>query len=258
MSDTENTLETLLAQAATEPAWRPAFFNALMAASVIVPGSESEAPQAGGELVLEHWETADGSSVIPFFTSVEALREAVAEETPFLVLPARELFTVTQGETLFLNARLPTGKAFSPVEIERLLAGGSSALSEQTVREGQDTLLLSQVADAELPAQMIASLTTLLGSLKTVKRAWICRLKEAADQNGNWLIGLEMTGNDNEVIQAVGNVATDTLPDDEPIDICPIHDGEPGISHFMVSHLTPFYERRWGSFLRDYKSQRII
>jgi len=25
-----------------------------------------------------------------------------------------------------------------------------------------------------------------------------------------------------------------------------------------MAHLTPFYERRWGSFLRDFKQNRII
>jgi hypothetical protein len=53
-------------------------------------------------------------------------------------------------------------------------------------------------------------------------------------------------------------VATDTLPGDEPIDICQVKKGEKGISHFITEHITPFYERRWGGFLRDLKTTRII
>ena len=56
----------------------------------------------------------------------------------------------------------------------------------------------------------------------------------------------------------VVSVATDTLPGDEPIDICEVVEGEKGISHFMLAHITPFYEKRWGSFLRDFKQNRII
>ncbi|MGA6511483.1 enhanced serine sensitivity protein SseB, partial [Klebsiella sp. K769] len=26
----------------------------------------------------------------------------------------------------------------------------------------------------------------------------------------------------------------------------------------MIAHITPFYEKRWGSFLRDFKQNRII
>ncbi|MNR52044.1 enhanced serine sensitivity protein SseB [compost metagenome] len=52
-------------------------------------------------------------------------------------------------------------------------------------------------------------------------------------------------------------MATDTLLEDEPIDICQVVEGEKGISHFFVAHITPFYERRWGSFLRDFKVKNI-
>ena len=61
-----------------------------------------------------------------------------------------------------------------------------------------------------------------------------------------------------DIIQAAGSVATDTLPGDEPIDICQVTKGEKGISHFITEHITPFYERRWGGFLRDLKTNRII
>ena len=34
--------------------------------------------------------------------------------------------------------------------------------------------------------------------------------------------------------------------------------GEKGMSHFITEHIAPFYERRWGGFLRDFKQNRII
>lgn len=257
----EQTLDALLQRAATEPGHRPAFFTALLNASVWVPGraasdDASDSASSGVALDLDHWEKEDGSSVIPFFTSLEALNQAVDQEQAFVVLPARELFTLTLGETLFLNARLPTGKEFMPREIEHLLSDEGSPLSQQTVCEGGSELWLSEVA--EPPAQMITSLTALFATINTVKRAWICSLKEQADGEANWLIGIEATGDVEATIQAAGSVATDTLPGDEPIDICLVADNEPGVSHFITNHLTPFYERRWGSFLRDLKTQRII
>jgi hypothetical protein len=41
----------------------------------------------------------------------------------------------------------------------------------------------------------------------------------------------------------VFSVLNDPLPGDEPIDICQVVDGEKGISHFMIAHITPFYEQ---------------
>ncbi|MGR4049587.1 enhanced serine sensitivity protein SseB [Kosakonia cowanii] len=258
MSETKNELETLLEQAATEPAYRPAFFRTLLDSTVWVPGNaaEGEAVVEESALDLQHWEKDDGTSVIPFFTSLAALQQAVDDEQAFVVMPARTLFEMTPGETLFLNAKLPTGKEFTPREISHLVGEEGSPLSQQEVLEGGTALLLSEVA--EPPAQMVDSLTTLFKSIKTVKRAFICSIKEQADAQANLLIGIEAEGDIEEIIHAAGSVATDTLPGDEPIDICQVSEGEKGISHFMLAHITPFYERRWGSFLRDFKTNRII
>ncbi|MFS2058994.1 enhanced serine sensitivity protein SseB [Kosakonia cowanii] len=258
MSETKNELETLLEQAATEPAYRPAFFRTLLDSTVWVPGNaaEGEAVVEESALDIQHWEKDDGTSVIPFFTSLSALQQAIDDEQAFVVMPARTLFEMTLGETLFLNAKLPTGKEFTPREISHLVGEEGSPLSQQEVLEGGTALLLSEVA--EPPAQMVDSLTTLFKSIKTVKRAFICSIKEQADAQANLLIGIEAEGDIEEIIHAAGSVATDTLPGDEPVDICQVAEGEKGISHFMLAHITPFYERRWGSFLRDFKTNRII
>ncbi|MHA8112793.1 enhanced serine sensitivity protein SseB [Kosakonia cowanii] len=258
MSETKNELETLLEQAATEPAYRPAFFRTLLDSTVWVPGNaaEGEAVVEESALDIQHWEKDDGTSVIPFFTSLAALQQAIDDEQAFVVMPARTLFEMTLGETLFLNAKLPTGKEFTPREISHLVGEEGSPLSQQEVLEGGTALLLSEVA--EPPAQMVDSLTTLFKSIKTVKRAFICSIKEQADAQANLLIGIEAEGDIEEIIHAAGSVATDTLPGDEPVDICQVTEGEKGISHFMLAHITPFYERRWGSFLRDFKTNRII
>ncbi|CAI8769713.1 enhanced serine sensitivity protein SseB [Kosakonia quasisacchari] len=258
MSESKNELETLLEQASTEPAYRPAFFRTLLESTVWVPGTaaEGEVIVEDSALDLQHWEKDDGTSVIPFFTSLAALQQAVEEEQAFVVMPARTLFEMTLGETLFLNAKLPTGKEFTAREISHLVGEEGSPLSQQEVLEGGTALLLSEVA--EPPAQMVDSLTTLFKSIKTVKRAFLCSIKEKVDEQPNLLIGIEAEGDIEEIIHAAGSVATDTLPGDEPVDICQVVEGEKGISHFMMAHITPFYERRWGSFLRDFKQNRII
>ncbi|MFV9668684.1 enhanced serine sensitivity protein SseB [Pantoea sp. ARC607] len=253
-----NRLEEVLKLAATEPAHRPEFFQLLLASDVWVPGESTQQQfDASTPVDLQHWEKEDGSSVIPFFTSEEAMSEAVKGEQAWLRLPVRTLFEITRGETLFLNPRLPSGKEFTASEITHLLAEEGSALTQQTVLEGGTSLLLSEVA--EPPAQMIDSLTQLFSKHKQVRRAFIATLREQADEAPNLLIGIEADSNIEAIIQAAGSVATDTLPDDAPIDICEVRAEERGISHFFTAHITPFYERRWGSFLRDFKgSERII
>ena len=252
MSETKNELEDLLEKAATEPAHRPAFFRTLLESTVWVPGTaaQGEAVVEDSALDLQHWEKEDGTSVIPFFTSLEALQQVVEDEQAFVVMPVRTLFEMT------LNAKLPTGKEFMPREISLLIGEEGNSLSSQEVLEGGESLILSEVA--EPPVQMIDSLTTLFKTIKPVKRAFICLIKESEEAQPNLLIGIEADGDIEEIIQAAGSVATDTLPGDEPIDICQVKKGEKGISHFITEHIAPFYERRWGGFLRDFKQNRII
>jgi len=251
MNETNSRLEEVLKLAATEPAHRPEFFKLLLEASVWVPGESAEQ----SDVELQHWEKEDGASIIPFFTSEQALQQATSEPLPFLVMPTRTLFAITRGETLFLNPKLPAGKEFSPREISSLLEEKGNALSQQTVLEGGTTLLLSEIA--EPPAQTIASLTQLFAKHKEVRRAWVAHIKEAAEAQPNLLIGIEADGDIENIIQAAGSVATDTLLEDEPVDICEVVEND-NISHFFTAHLTPFYERRWGSFLRSLKQDRIL
>ncbi|WP_075181500.1 enhanced serine sensitivity protein SseB [Pantoea sp. 1.19] len=259
MNTFNSRLEEVLALAATEPAHRPAFFSQLLEASVLVPGTRADGGDgpldASTPLDLQHWEKEDGTSVIPFFTSEQALADAVSDAQPYVILPVRTLFALTQGETLFLNPKLPSGKEFTPAEIARLIDEGGSALTQQTVLEGGSALLLSEVAAP--PAQMIASLTTLFSQTKPVRRAFVALLREQADGPANLLIGIEADSDIATIIHTAGQVATDTLTDDAPIDICQVVEGEGGISHFFSAHITPFYERRWGSFLRDIKVKMV-
>lgn len=249
-------LEEVLKLAATEPAHRPEFFELLMQASVLVPGeSPDEFVDASSAVDLQHWEKEGGGDVIPFFTSEAAMAEAVSGQQPYLIMPVRTLFELTAGSALFLNPKLPAGKEFSAREIASLLGEEGSALSQQSVLEGGTQLLLSEVAQP--PAQMIDSLTQLFAKYKTVRRAFVASIKETADAEPNLLIGIEADGNIEAIINAAGQVATDTLEDDEPVDLCQVVDGEGGISHFFTAHITPFYERRWGSFLRDIKVKMV-
>ncbi len=258
---TDNALEQALKLAANEPAHRPAFFNLLLDSTVYVLGDAGSGWIAGaarteGEepVNLQHWEKPDGSSAIPFFTSMDALQQAQGHQSqnsapqPFLALPARTLFAMTAGAELFLNPKLPYGKEFGPDEITALMNHGGDALTERTILEGGMRITLSE--PQEKPAQMINSLTRLFADVKQVRRAFLVQVRDQPQEEPHWLIGLECEQDEEAAIQATGQVATDTAPDDQPVDICLVGEEEPGISHYFIHHITPFYVRKWGSWLR--------
>ena len=71
-------------------------FRTLLESTVWVPGTGREQVVEDSALDLLHWEKDDGTSVIPFFTSLEALQEAVEDEQTFVVMPVRTLFEMTR------------------------------------------------------------------------------------------------------------------------------------------------------------------
>ncbi len=114
--------------------------------------AQGEAVVEDSALDLQHWKE-ERHRRHSFFTSLEALQQAVEDEQAFVVMPVRTLFEMTLGETLFLNAKLPTGKEFMPREISLLIGEEGNPLSSQGNPEGGESLILSEVA--EPPAQMI-------------------------------------------------------------------------------------------------------
>lgn len=143
--DDDQSLESLLKRAATESIHRIAFFRALLDATVLVlvdnsvQGSEEDGEMtftAGNGVNILHWEKQDGESVIPFFTSVEVLQQALdlaedqpidSEKQPFIAMPVRVLFEMTQGAHLFLNPKSEHGKEFWPQEVTMLLEKGGGS-----------------------------------------------------------------------------------------------------------------------------------
>ncbi|GAA0490690.1 MULTISPECIES: enhanced serine sensitivity protein SseB [Tatumella] len=253
-------LEELLTKAATEPAHRPEFFQRLMQSDVWVIGSNNAGSTEQSTICdLEHWEKEDGQPVIPFFTSEAAFTEAGGAKKAGFSLSTRALFEMTRGEILFLNPGRDSGKEFTVAEIDALLSGAGNALTELSVREQGQTLLLSAVEQP--PQQLTDSLKKLFSTYKPVRRAFIAWCKETPEQPGNLLIGIEASDDLDDIIQAAGHVAMDTLPDDGVIDFCEVRESSEGISHFFSAHIIPFYQRPHGSFLRGLAlngGQRIL
>ena len=254
----ENPLEELLRLAADEPAHRPAFCEALLEAEVFLLGASGQSNdegqvmlQAGSQVHLQHWEKADGSAVIPFFTSLEVLQQSIDEEQTFLALPVRVLFEMTLGATLVLNPKSDYGKEFVPAEVEQLLNYGVSRMPEQRVVEEETQVLLGQ--PAEYPSKLVDSLTQLFARNSNVQRAYLALMHDpSVDEKAHLIIGVEADGDADKVINAAGNVAGDLAIEGEPVDLCRVTPGEEGLSQYFINETTPFYEKKWGTKLRSF------
>jgi len=254
----ENKLEEILRLAANEPAHRPQFCEILLDSQVFLLGTTGASGtdgeinlEAGSNIQIQHWEKADSSPVIPFFSSLEVLQKSINTEESYLVLPVRSLFEMTQGTTLFLNPKSDYGKEFIPEEVAHLLSIGISQAPSQRVVEKETKVLLGQPSN--YPSKMINSLTQLLKKHNNVKKAYLALMHDTSvDEKPHLIVGIEAEGDIEKVMRQAGNVAGDTAPEGEPVDLYRVKNNESGVSDYLINQTKPFYEKKWGSKIRSW------
>lgn len=234
-----NTLHAALIDAAHEAAKRPAFYKALMNADVFVIGHTDQPGEQDGHHILPqgagvslvNWEKADGTPVIPFFTHLEALQRAIDSETTYLALPARSLFEMTLGATLFLNPKSDYGKEFVPHEIEALLQTGMNQQAQTRVVEKETQVLLGQ--PSQYPQAMVNALNQLLPSHPSVRAAYLCLMHNPAeDEKPTLLVGFEGERLE-QAMREAGSVVADTAPEGQPVDFVVVDESGSGLGGYM-------------------------
>ena len=250
----ENTLERALRLAADDPSYRPAFFKALLNSTVFIIGSSggshtSRTLEVGEKVSIQNWQKADGTPVIPFFSSLATLRKAIDQEVSYLSLPARSLFELTKGATLMLNPKSDYSKEFFSQEIDALLSEGLNRVPEQRVTQRESKILLAQ--PAKLPIEMVDALKSLFSRNTKVKAAYLALMFDTSvSEKPSLLIGISVEGNAEQIVKEAGVVAGDSAPPGEAVNIVVVAEGEAGLSDYFLSSVTPFYKRTWGGRLK--------
>ena len=248
MQTEENALELALMLAASEPGHRPEFFRLLLESTIVVLGSSDQLEEgtvtlkAKTKVGIQNWERPDGSSVIPFFSSLRALQLTVVGEEHYLALPARTFLEMTRGAELVLNPRSAYGKEFTAAEVKALLAEGVNRLSTRGVVEQDTKVLLGQPAN--YPTAMVASLATLLAKHNHVKAAYLALMHDVSvDVKPHLIVGIEAEGDFENVIREAATVVADTAPKGEPVDLIRVVRGDEGLGQYFVAEVKPFYEQ---------------
>ena len=250
MQTEDSVLEIALELAASEPAHRPEFYRLLLESTIFIIGSSAceqleEGPvtlKANTQIQVTNWVRPDGSSVIPFFTSLRALQQAITGDETYLALPARTFFEITRGAELILNPRSEVGKEFTQTEVEALLAEGMNQVVTTRVIKDDTQVLLGQ--PAEYPKAMVESLTTLLARHSNVKAAYLALMHNPAeDEKPHLIVGIEADGDFENVIREAGTVAADSAPKGEPVDLIRVVRGQSGMAKYFLKEVKPFYER---------------
>lgn len=243
-----NDLEKALHKAAADHTQAPAFYDKLMEANVFILGKPEEDPETKSftleeeqALIIQHWEReTDKSPVVPFFTSLQMLQQAIETDEPYLELPTTSLFQLTMGAPLVLNPNSEFGMEFDPEDIAILLDADLMTNSEHTLEEETEVLL-------GIPNSVPDTFTELLSELFAkhpgVESAYLGTIQIPEDDDiEHLMVGLKGTSDFSKLIETA--IHKISLVDDigyETIDFYVIDQDDPDISEFMIENITPFY-----------------
>ncbi|MCP8968555.1 SseB family protein [Ectobacillus ponti] len=117
-------VEAMLLLAKNDPNKRKLFYQAFLESFVYVAGTlEEEEGARQGTMTLKYFQ-GDGRWILPIFTKLEYLAQAIVEDMPVISVRVKELFEQVDPEaTVVLNVGTELDKTFSPEEVQDLVSG---------------------------------------------------------------------------------------------------------------------------------------
>lgn len=263
----EQQLEQLLEKAFDDPALRPQFLALLLNSDIYFLGSSSNdvdihvehTLSEGSQIQIKSWNKADGTEILPFFTSLEKLQKAIQDPESYLKIHTQSFFELTLGATLALNPNSGYGKEFTAEEIQGLLSSDFENSAQPYEYEENTQVLMSQ--PQPYPLAMAENLNRFLVSHREVTSAYLAQIHDTQrDPEPTLVIGLLIDQLiEEKQLQAlkgkVGNMVVDNLENKKPIDLFIIDSNDKeGLSHYLLMETKPFYvrqeEKKKGFFAR--------
>lgn len=246
----EDDLALSLEKAANDPAHRPDFLRGLLAAKIYVIGqvegsdaSGEQMLQPGARVSIQNSVRADGTNIIPFFSSVEKLQAFIREPGSYLAFPARDFFEMTAGAFLVLNPGADYGKEFTPEEIGNLLSYGTDAPPNSRVVEKETKVLVGQ--PAVYPHELVASLARFFATRPNVGAAWLAMMHDTSvDEHPHLIVGVEAEGDFGQLSREMGAIITATSETHGPVDVMQVIRSEQGMAQYFLQSVEPFYRRQ--------------
>jgi hypothetical protein len=246
----QNTFESTLVAAATDPSARPKFYEALLAANVLVVPAGDPPPIVDGVVPVETTVSfaavnVQGVAHIPFFSSESRLPRG----TQYLGLAAIDFLRMTSGSNLVLNPGADYGKAFTPTEIASILDGSILKPEQTVVIKGGEKQLIGQPKD--YPSDFAAALSRYFSSVPAVQRAFLAQhFIAGVHTEPALLVAVEADDVDFEKLcGGVGVIAKDTRNAKNAVDIVRLKSDARG----YFADQKPIYEKKKSVFDRLFK-----
>jgi len=260
METIENTLLRLLRLAWSEPDCWPLFYRVLKSMQVYVVGKvngpyrEYVPLSPDSTISLTLMESPDGAVWIPFFSSAETMQASLDMAQPYFTMPALMLLEKTRGANLVLDPASESKKEFLPEEVDRILDSRYKSTGDsQAFQENTQVIVGKPEA---YPSALVDALTTLFIESPAVVSASFCTTQDIShDESATLVIGIQIDRPAPSLIDTTYNIIAETRLPGETVSLgvfacADVKSGS--LEHHLFSQCEPFYQRSWGSQLRDF------
>jgi hypothetical protein len=250
-----NPLEQALFNSASDNTLLPTFYDLLMKSNVFILGDIIGKKEGtfnineDQEFDIQHWENEDDNSpVIPFFTSMQMLQQAIPEDSPYIEIPTSNFMEMTLGVSLVLNPNTDYGVELDFADVSSLLDVNPEALLQEQDTENPDDLedgeMFLGILDNR-PVELCKAMTAVFSNYPEIETAYIAAIHIPSEsKEAHLLIGIEGNG---DLDTAIPNIAED-IPEEandseyEMFDFYTMSDDDPEeISQFLKENNTAFY-----------------
>jgi hypothetical protein len=246
-----NPLEQALFNSAADSTLLPIFYDLLMESNVFILGSiigKTEGSfniEEDQEFDIQHWENEeDNSPVIPFFTSMQMLQQAIPENSPYVEIPAISFMEMTLGVSLVLNPNTDYGVELDFADVSGLLNINPEELLEEELGDDEDGEMFLGVLDQN-PINLGKEMTTVFSNYPEIETAYMAViLVPSESKEAHLLIGLEGEGDLDDIIPNIADSISEEKNDSdyEIFDFYVMSDDDPEeISQFLKENNTAFY-----------------
>lgn len=245
-----NPLEQALFNSASDEAQAPKFYDLLIESNVFILGTVTNKDDGtfnlndNQEFDIQHWEKdEDQSPIIPFFTSLQTLQQAIPDDTPYLEMPATVFFEMTLGVSLVLNPNTDYGLELDADDVAILLNSDLDDGEEEYDFDPENEMSVGKLKS--FPRELCKAMTDVLSNYPQIETAYLASIYvPSEDREPHLLIGLQSKSDIENIIEKIANSISsdDNDSDYEMFDFYTVTEDDPeGISQFLMEENTAFY-----------------
>lgn len=240
-----NELERLLDLATFEPGYAPEFYRGLLANDVFALLPIEGHGMDEGKLRFVMWRGADGSEIIPYFSSIPLLDTALQPGWQGLKLPGRSFLELTRGATVVLNPNEAAYCRLLPAEVTMLLETGAVSNPERAAPNPGVVRAYSAVTSP--PAATLLSLSVLFSRHASVHRAYLvyCFPPDQPDTR-IYLLVVRMDNHEPERLVRESAQVMQDVPPDLMTDLVTCFEDAGELLQRVADVAPPFYDKAWG------------